>query len=253
LWRLTQDDFDSAVRDTDISDDQILRVLKTAYSDDDTWVNVPKMTFKDGTTIAYLEKPNIHEGRFQPYNAAEALIDHLDKAAEHTLDSGYPYKTVATTNTNRVVVVQDVNASPTTVLGHILDYDKYAGKVPQTLESEVYKRKTNADAPGTETYFTRLKTGMRGFSMEFFVKAIHHPAHNTVVWTLDYDKLSEIGDACGYWRSEPHPQHPETKTRLYYSVDMSLGPKVAGVVANFINKKAANEAVEWVKKYSEKN
>jgi len=208
-------------------------------------------------TTAYREKPHYHDGKFQPYNAAEMLIDDLDKAAEKILESGKLYKSVMShqgkTNANRVVVVQDVNAAPATVLGQILDYGQYSKKVPQTLESELYKRKSNADAPGTETYFTRLKTGMRGFSMEFFVKAIHHPAHNSVVWTLDYDKLSEIDEACGYWRAEPHPRYPETKTRLYYSVDMSLGSKVVGCVANFINKKAATDAVGWVKKYSEQN
>ena len=149
---------------------------------------------------------------------------------------------------NRYIVIQDIEAPHKTVLSHIVDYNNHSRKVPQTLESELYKTKTN-DA--VDSFFLRLKTGMQGFSMEFFVKSEYHKKHNSVVWSLDYDKLSEIDEAKGYWRAEPHPSFPDEKTRLYYSVDMSLGSRVSGVVASCINKKAATDAVAWVKKSSE--
>jgi len=87
--------------------------------------------------------------------------------------------------------------------------------------------------------------------MEFFVKSEYHKKHNIVVWSLDYEKLSEINEAKGYWCTESHPSFPDEKTRLYYSVDMSLGSHISGVVASCINKKEATDAVEWVKKSSE--
>jgi len=253
VWRLSKNDFDAAVQDSTIADDQILRLLKRAYNTEKYWAMLPKLAFNDGQVQASWERPHPHEGKLRPYNAAEALLQDLDRQALDTLESGKLYKTTLTRgdNVNCIVAVQDVNAPTEKVLGQILDYDKYDKKVSQMLDSELYQRKSNLDAPDTETYFSRLKTGMRGFSMEFFVKATHYPAKNTVVWLLDYDKNSEIDDACGYWRAEPHPEHPDTKTRLFYSVEMNLGPNVAGCVASYINKKAASDGMTWVKKYSE--
>jgi hypothetical protein len=194
-----------------------------------------------------------HEGKLRPYNGAGPLLLDLDRHALDTLASGKLYKKTLTEgdNANRIVAVQDVNAPTEKVLGQILDFDEYSNKAPQTLESGVYKRRANLDAPDTETVFFRLKTGMRGFSMQVFVKATHYRTKNTVEWSLDYDKNSSVDDARGYWFAEPHPEHPDTKTRLFYSVEMMLGPSIPGCVASFINKKAVNDAMTWVKKYSE--
>eukprot|EP00547_Thalassionema_nitzschioides_P005390 CAMPEP_0194200958 /NCGR_PEP_ID=MMETSP0156-20130528/1368_1 /TAXON_ID=33649 /ORGANISM="Thalassionema nitzschioides, Strain L26-B" /LENGTH=420 /DNA_ID=CAMNT_0038926033 /DNA_START=31 /DNA_END=1290 /DNA_ORIENTATION=- len=243
LWKLTKDSFDSSVKDTEISDDVILSLLKRTYSDEKTWVNLPKMTFADGKTHASWERPHTHAGKFEAYVPSKLLVKDLDVQAEKVLKEGGSYKhSLGGKYFNRIVVVQDVEAPVKAVLNEILDYNNYNKKVPQTLESEVYNTKSNGDV---DTFFTRLKTGMRGFSMEFFVKSEYHKKHNSVVWCLDYEKLSEIDEACGYWRAEPHPSFPDEKTRLHYSVDMSLGSNVVGCVASYINKKAANDAVAW--------
>lgn len=261
LWKLSKEQFDAAVQDTDIYDELILSLLKRAYKDEDVWVTLPKITFRDGTTHTSWDRPHLHTGKFLPFNPTTHILPQLSEDARQTLQNGKMHQEFVTVSgtsdddtpstTRRVVVVQDIHASPHTVMQHILDYDQYSKKVPQTLESEMIRKQTNVEAPDTETFFARLKTGMRGFSMEFFFKATHYSQHNTIVWRLDYERLSEIDEACGYWRADPHPDHPTTKTRLYYSVDMSLGPRVATCVANFINKKGAADAMGWVKKYSE--
>mmetsp|Transcript_27914 Transcript_27914/g.31921 ORF Transcript_27914/g.31921 Transcript_27914/m.31921 type:complete len:421 (-) Transcript_27914:117-1379(-) len=249
LWKLTKENFDSAVQDTDIEDETILSLLKRAYNDEEVWVKLPKITFQDGKTEASWTRPHSHSGRFQPYNPAEMLVKNLDSAAVQTLESGKLYKqALQGKNAKRVLVIQDIKAPPATVFGQILDYSNYSKKVPQTFESEIYKTQTRGNIV---TNFARLKTGMRGFSMEFFVKSEYHRDHNSIVWCLDYDKLSEIDEACGYWHAQPHPSS-ENKTRLYYSVDMSLGPKISGMIGNYVNKKAATDAMGWVKKYSER-
>ena len=200
-------------------------------------------------------KPHPHDGKLQPYNAAEKLLQYLDTSALNTINKGKLHKTTITEgpHAKRVVAVQDVNAPAETVIGHILDYQNYANRVPLVLQSEIYQRISNVVAPNTETFFARLKTGKCGFSLEYYIKATHYPLHNSVVWHLDYDRDSDFDDACGYWHTSPHPQYPETKTRLYYSVDMIMGPNIPGFVASTINKMAATDAIGWVKKYSEKD
>lgn len=217
-------------------------------------VTLPKITFHHGRTTASWEKPHPHEGKLRPFEpTGSQLTKNLDTAGLDTLHRGKPYKmSTDAYGEKRTVVVQDIDAPTDVVLNRILDYDHYHKMVPQTLESEIYKKTLN-ETSNTETYFTRLKTGMRGFSMEFFVSATHHPAHNSITWRLDYEKESEIDDACGHWYVEPHASSPDTKSRLFYSVDMILGPNVATCVANFINKKAATDATAWVKKFSEKH
>eukprot|EP00565_Helicotheca_tamesis_P009689 CAMPEP_0185731106 /NCGR_PEP_ID=MMETSP1171-20130828/11897_1 /TAXON_ID=374046 /ORGANISM="Helicotheca tamensis, Strain CCMP826" /LENGTH=227 /DNA_ID=CAMNT_0028400295 /DNA_START=66 /DNA_END=749 /DNA_ORIENTATION=- len=200
------------------------------------------------TSASSWERPHVHKGRLNPFNPRDRLDTSLDNHALRTLETGKPYKTSHSMDSTRVLIVQDVNASPDTVFSRILDYSNYSKMAPQTLESEIYRRTSDAD---TETFFSRLRAGMRGFAMEFFVKATHYPEHNSVTWTLDYTKESDIDDACGHWYVEPHPTHPEEKSRVYYSVDMVMGPGIPKAVSSFINKKAATDATTWVKKFSE--
>jgi len=249
LWKLTKDAFDSSIKDTEVSDDDVLSLLKRAYSAEEEWMNLPKIVLADGRTADW-ERPHTHAGRFEAYSPNMLLVENLNAKAEKVLKEGGLYKHyLDAKHFNRCMVIQDIEAPHKTVLSQIVDYNNYSQKVPQTLESELYNTEAN---DGVDSFFVRLKTGMRGFSMEFFVKSEYHKKHNSVVWSLDYDKLSEIDDAKGYWRAEPHPSFPDEKTRLYYSVDMSLGSRVSGVVASYINKKAATDAVAWVKKNSEK-
>ena len=187
-------------------------------------------------------------GRLRPFDPNDAPTTRLDSGALHTLENGKPYKTSHENDSRRVLVVQDVKAPKDVVLGRIMDYDNYSNMVPQTLESETYRR---ISEDGRETIFSRLRTGMRGFALEFFVKSTFHPTHSSVTWTLDYDKQSDIEDACGHWYVQAHPKSPESMSRVFYSVDMVMGPSVPKVVGNFINKKAATEATGWVKRFSE--
>mmetsp|Transcript_32825 Transcript_32825/g.49506 ORF Transcript_32825/g.49506 Transcript_32825/m.49506 type:complete len:228 (+) Transcript_32825:267-950(+) len=194
--------------------------------------------------------PHTHTGKFEGYSPSQLLAQHLDAQAEQVLEKGGVHKHYLDgDHSNRFVMIQNVNAPPNAVLKQIVDYNNYSKKVPQTLESEIYGTNRNDKK---EIFFARLKCGMRGFSTQFFIKSEYHKNHNSVVWRLDYDHLSDIDEACGCWRAEPHPSSPNEKTRLYCSVDMSLGSRVPRFVASFITKKAVRDAVAWVKKQSEK-
>lgn len=88
--------------------------------------------------------------------------------------------------------------------------------------------------------------------LEFFVRHFIYIAHHqSLTWTLDYTKESDFDDSCGYWFVIPHPDDPEEKTRLFYSVQVSMFDWVPKFVVDFMSSKALTDATAWVKKYSE--
>lgn len=86
--------------------------------------------------------------------------------------------------------------------------------------------------------------------MEFFIRHQYYPSKNSLTWTLDYSRQSDIDDSCGFWYVIPHPSKPNW-TRVYYSVEVSMFDWVPKVVIDILSKKALTEATGWVKKHSE--
>jgi len=159
-------------------------------------------------------------------------------------------------DSGRGLVVQDVDAPTDVVWGRILDYDNYASMVPKTVESKNYRviehKPTKANNFLEKEIYTRMKVGFPMLKLEFFVRHflhIHH--HKSLTWTLDYTKESDFDDSCGYWYCIPHPDDPDERTRLYYSVQVSMFDWVPAFVVDFMSKKALTDATGWVKKYSE--
>jgi hypothetical protein len=46
---------------------------------------------------------------------------------------------------------------------------------------------------GTSHIKAKMKAGMFGFNFEYFLHMIHRPHLDTVTWTLDYTRSSDIG------------------------------------------------------------
>ena len=168
----------------------------------------------------------------------------------------------------RGLVVQDINAPPSIVWDRILDYDNYSSMVPKTVESKNYKILTNKNdilqdtssdtSPSSSSFlsslsqiiYTRMKVGFPLLKLEFFIKHKYYPSLNSLTWTLDYDKSSDFNDSCGYWYVIPHP-HDVRRTRVYYSVEVSMFDWIPKFVADFTSSKALTGATAWVKKFSE--
>jgi hypothetical protein len=128
--------------------------------------------------------------------------------------------------------------------------------VPKTVDSKNYKiiphKPTKANNFLEKEIFTRMKVGFPMLKLEFFVRHfIYIQHHKSLTWTLDYTKESDFDDSCGYWFILPHPDDPEERTRLYYSVQVSMFDWVPKFVVDFMSSKALTDATAWVKKYSE--
>lgn len=128
--------------------------------------------------------------------------------------------------------------------------------VPKTIESKNYKivphKPTKANNFLEKEIYTRMKVGFPMLKLEFFVRHfLYIQHHKSLTWTLDYTKESDFDDSCGYWFILPHPDDPEEKTRLYYSVQVGMFDWVPKFVVDFMSSKALTDATAWVKKYSE--
>jgi len=179
----------------------------------------------------------------------------LDGKALKIISAGRPYQTqIQSGSGGRGLVVQDVHAPTDVVWDRILDYDHYADMVPKTAESENYKvieHKSSRKDPLEQTIYTRMKVGFPMIKLEFFIKHMYYPSLNSLTWTLDYTKKSDFDDSCGYWFVTPHPDYPDTWTRIYYSVEVSMFDWIPKFIMEFLSSKALTDATDWVKKYSE--
>lgn len=197
--------------------------------------------------------PHDHQGIVAPFTAGDPKIP-LDKKALDVLASGKPYQTQIQSPTGgRGLVVQDVDAPTDVVWGRILDYDNYTKMVPKTVESKNYQvvdvKPTKSD-PLSQIIYTRMKVGFPVLKLEFFIKHLYYPELHSLTWTLDYSKKSDFNDSCGFWYVVPHPED-DFRTRLFYSVEVSMFDWVPKFVVDFMSTKALTDATGWVKKFSE--
>ncbi|GMI21256.1 hypothetical protein TrRE_jg5873, partial [Triparma retinervis] len=129
-----------------------------------------------------------------PFKAGKPDVK-LDAKAEALLSSGSPYKTqIKSGSRGRGLVVQDVAAPHDVVWSRILDFDHYTSMVPRTVLSENYSVRGGRE----KEIKTRMKLSVVVTQMEFFIRHVHYPSKNSLTWTLDYDRKSDIDDSCGF-------------------------------------------------------
>eukprot|EP00435_Cladocopium_sp_Y103_P021960 s907_g5.t1 len=90
-----------------------------------------------------------------------------------------------------------------------------------------------------------------GFSFNcFFDHTVDRKGHS-MIWSLDYDRRSDVDDIKGMWYVAPHPTK-EGWSRVYYQIDMRLRYRVPGVLYRALSRSSLSSAVSWVKDCSEK-
>lgn len=196
-------------------------------------------------------EPHAHQGKVTPFSPGDPNIK-LDSKAIKILNSGQPYQTQTTSGTSgRGIVVQDVDAPIQIIWKTILDFDNYNKMVPKTIESKNYnveKVKATKKNPLSQIIYTRMKVGFPVLKLEFFVKHLYYENLNSLTWTLDYTKKSDFDDSCGFWYVVPLS---EEKSRVYYSLGISMFDWVPKFVVEFMSSKGLTDATGWVKKFSE--
>mmetsp|Transcript_54080 Transcript_54080/g.65289 ORF Transcript_54080/g.65289 Transcript_54080/m.65289 type:complete len:342 (+) Transcript_54080:47-1072(+) len=192
-------------------------------------------------------KPHHHQGKVTPYPPGDPKVK-LDKRAIGILNAGKPYQTQITQGASgRALCVQDIHAPPSVVWDRILDFNKYATMVDRVSQSSNYQ---NVKQSYGEDIYTRMTISFPLLKLEYFIKHCYHPKQKSLVWTLDYDRQSDLDDSVGYWYVIAHPDK-EGWSRVYYSVELVIFDWVPEFVKKALMGKALTDATAWVKSTSE--
>lgn len=198
--------------------------------------------------------PHHHFGVLEPYSPGPFTNLSLDKQDEKTLLGGKSVMKVLADESDpsgggKSICVQDVQAPKNAVWNQILDLDHYVGKVSKLKECKNYLVKGQPD--GSFKVKTKMVVGvMPGYKYEYYCDHSYHPEQDSVVWTLDYEKVSDFDDVAGHWHVEEHPKKPGC-SRVFYACDIKFKAPLPGPVLNFLTKSALKQATSWVKRESE--
>ncbi|EWM28988.1 Polyketide cyclase/dehydrase [Nannochloropsis gaditana] len=183
---------------------------------------------------ASTDKPQGHNGLVKPFKPGPPSI-RLKKSEVEKLRKGEAVKQQLSSGSGgRGLVIQDVEAPPEVVWGRIMDFPAYTRMVPRVSLCENYRVQENY-LQGLKEIFTRMRLTVMGFNVEYFIHHKYFPKLNTVVWTLDYNRESDLDDSVGYWHVIPHPDPDrEHWSRVYYSIDMRLKSWMPSFVKNVL-------------------
>mmetsp|Transcript_38522 Transcript_38522/g.78888 ORF Transcript_38522/g.78888 Transcript_38522/m.78888 type:complete len:249 (-) Transcript_38522:76-822(-) len=148
------------------------------------------------------------------------------------------------------LAIRDMAATPDDVMEELLDFSTYKKKVAMCSSSIVYGRKKLRG--GKEQIKVEMSsTIIPGFSFHCYFDHTADRKGHSMIWSLDYDRRSDVDDIKGMWYVEPHPTK-EGWSRVYYQIDMRLRYKIPGVLYRALSSSSLSNAVSWVKDYSER-
>lgn len=200
------------------------------------------------------DAPHGHQGKMKPYLPG-AFNMKLGSSDEATLLKGNPVMKQPPAddptdkNGGKAICIQDIKAPKAAVWNQILDLDAYKGKVGKLKECKNYFVQKNND--GSIKIKTKMVIGvMPGYSYENYYDHTYNPEHDSVTWSLDYDKASDFDDVAGHWHVEDHPKRAGC-SRVFYACDLKFKGGLPKPILNYLQKTALKAATSWVKKESE--
>jgi ribosome-associated toxin RatA of RatAB toxin-antitoxin module len=143
----------------------------------------------------------------------------------------------------RGLAIFRVQAPPDVVWAVINDFDQYPKWIHNVDKCQVYQR----DGGNIDVDF--VISGL-GFSAEYYIHHMYHPAEHWGTWTLDYSRESDLDDSVGFWRVTPWAEDPRQSV-VEYSVDVRVRGWVPGFIRGLFVDKGLTQATEWVKVQSE--
>lgn len=131
------------------------------------------------------------------------------------------------------------------------------------------------DDQGIETTHCKFTVSVLGFKISYFLVLTYHPSTRVTTWTLDYDRLSDLGtvvsyscafvaqnwkayhrplcllvatdDSVGYWRVLDHAGPTNDRksaaqwSRVVYSTQLKVKGWVPEPIMNYLSEKALVE------------
>ena len=141
------------------------------------------------------------------------------------------------------VAILDVNADADVVWDEILRIEAWPEKVPNVLETEVYARDDS-------TLRARFVIGKGPLKAQYFYAYDLDPDAHIATFRLDYAKKSDMHDAAGHWRVDPHPRDP-TKVRVQYGVRIAVDTWLPASVKDKLATTGLKSSTYWLKAAAE--
>lgn len=148
------------------------------------------------------------------------------------------------------LAIRDMHATPDDVMTELLDFSNYKKKVAMCSKSIVYG--TSSLSGGKEQVKVEMSsTILPGFSFNCYFDHTVDRKRKSLIWSLDYDRKSDVDDIKGMWYVEKHPTKPGW-SRVFYQIDMRLRYRIPSVLYRALAKSSLSSAVSWVKDFSER-
>jgi len=181
-------------------------------------------------------------------------IEHLkalSASEEQTLEEGkLVLRQEEDPTRGKGLAIRDMAATPDDVMEELLDFSHYNKKVAMCSKSIVYGTKKLKG--GKEQVKVEMSsTILPGWSFNCYFDHTVDRKGYSMIWSLDYDRRSDVDDIKGMWYVAPHPTK-EGWSRVFYQIDMRLRYRVPGVLYRALSRSSLSSAVSWVKDYSEK-
>jgi len=186
-------------------------------------------------------QPHFHKGVLKPYELGPPDI-LLSAQDERSLQQGraVTQALVGDDETRRLIMVQDIRAPSQVVLSRIMDFEKYDQMVSSVDACVNYASHTEGK---TQTIKSTYEISALHLKFKYFVKHVYDPEQRCMVFTLDYDRRSDLDDSVGYWYVQPGARN---SCRVFYSCECKLRGWVPGPVLNLLQKEALRKATTWV-------
>ena len=145
--------------------------------------------------------PHIHSGAFKQYQHAKPSKYGL--SAGRVPKSERMKKPVVIIKTlperrglQRSMMVQDVAVPPDVVWQLLLDFPKYPNFIHGLQHCKPYGRRRTLTGGRRECAAYTIKAF--GFSVSYYLDHVYEPLKQSMTWTLDYTKRSDLFDSVGY-------------------------------------------------------
>jgi len=127
-----------------------------------------------------------------------------------------------------------------------MDTNKYAQMVSGVDSCVNYEDSTQNGMQIVKSTYEISALHMR---YKYYVTHTYDPSQRCMVFTLDYDRRSDLDDTVGYWYVDPRGR---ASCRVFYSCECKLRGWVPGPVYSMMTKEAVKKATTWVERESVK-
>jgi len=191
-------------------------------------------------------KPHAHTGLLRKYERLPPSKVGVNMAGvtDEELRQGEPVIRLMNVpgGFQRIVSVQDIHASESTIFSAINDLANYPKMVEGVAVCEPYSSEKSRMS-GEQITCAKYKITAAGFGITYFIKHVYEPKKHCMTFHLDYDRCSELSDTVGYWYVE---SLGDGWCRVYYSTESAMPALIPGFMKTALTNLAAKRSTAWV-------